>query len=112
MRISLLMALLTLAACQPEMGPRGSVSGGISSGVQTLEGTWYTTLNDESIRINFTASTMRFMNSVSPTTRSIKFLSNNTYYDYYVSEYVEFSISGNSARVCYDIDCHDLRKTP
>lgn len=39
---------------------------------------------------------------------SIKFLSSSAYYDYKLNESVSFEVNGNSAKVCYDLGCHNL----
>ena len=109
----MLIVLFTLASCQPEMGARsGAVGTGALSGNGGLEGVWYTDQDSERVQVSYTATSLRYVRSGVTTQRSIQFVSGSSYYDRTLAEYVDFTVSGSSARVCYEIGCHDLRKTP
>ena len=126
-----LFLLLFLVACRPEMGPR-TLALEDSSGIrnESLIGSWVTSTEfcymqnstdvcSGKVVVTFTQSTLSFMAyntttnlPVSSTlqTRQIRFLSDSMYYDERVDENVTFEVNGNSARLCYDVECENLTR--
>ena len=126
-----LFLLLFLVACQPEMKPR-TLALGDSSGIsnESLIGSWRSEdqycyiLNSadvcsDKVIVTFSQSTMSLI-AYNPTTdspinnsrqtRQIRFLSDSMYYDERVDENVTFEVNGNSARLCYDVECENLSR--
>ena len=108
--------VLVLAACQPQVASRSVSSSGLSGG-DGLKGTWLSDstacggIDGEQCQIRITETSLR----ISPlngagANRQIKFLSQNTFYDYHSEETVEFSVNGNRANLCWDIGCNALTR--
>lgn len=47
-------------------------------------------------------------NPSSKRVHTIRYVGNNSYYDYASQEYFDFTISGNQARVCWEIGCNNI----
>jgi len=111
MRLVFFSVLLLLTACQPNMGARSFTASGISG--EGLMGTWYTDRDNEVVEVSYSQNRLRFAAfNGALTERSILFVNATSYYDYGVAEFVDFSVNGNQARVCYEIGCHTLRRNP
>lgn len=124
------LLLLLLVACQPQAAPRSLSAAGASGDVEntSLIGSWTSSgelcyvqnsvnVCSEKVRLTFTQTRLSFV-AYNPTTnqpvastaqnREINFLSDGMFYDFKVEENVTFSVNGNTARICYDLGCHDL----
>jgi|GEM_PF-5572311 len=125
-----LLLLLFLVACQPQAAPRSLSAAGSANDVENenLIGAWTSSAElcyvqnsvnvcSEKVRLTFSQTSVTFV-AFNPTTdlpvastsqtREINFLSDSMYYDFKVDENVTFSVDGSTARVCYDLGCHDL----
>jgi hypothetical protein len=111
MRIFLLLALWGLSACMPEHKSRANIAG-ISVSGEELQGIWYRDKNSEIIQMSYSLNNLRYVEDGILKENSIQFLSQSSYYDYRIGETFDFSVNGDQAQVCSELECLSLRRDP
>ena len=129
MKLSLYLGLVFLLSCQAPVRTREVDSAGLSNGAG-ITGTWLTTNQDScsglsaslncSGKVRITIGETSFLYVVLDTnnlpinqttkSRTIRFVSDESFYDYSLSEYVTYSLNGNNLRLCYDYGCENLTR--
>ncbi|MBY0516304.1 MAG: hypothetical protein K2P81_05315 [Bacteriovoracaceae bacterium] len=117
-----LILLILLVSCQPQ-AQLSAVRGGSSLEAESsLIGKWKSKVSaldgceascESNVFVIFTETTMKFNFPNYPNsnrTRRIKFVSQNSFYDYSNNEYVTFTIRGSRAQLCYEMGCNDIWK--